>query len=156
MLKDHPRLTIVTHEEIYEKPENLPTFSSPSIESQISNIPGLSEKFLVCWNLYLIILFLPIFISIHFSTSTMTCFLEKRFGPTIFMTVAQAKKYTFLGLCPTVLQVALILGLKMVIVIQSVILQDACTTDTIALGQTSKWDLAEETVTWISNGMIRQ
>ena len=90
---------------------------------------------------------LSINISTHFSISTTTCFSEKRFGLTIFMTEAQVKRYTFLGPCPTVLQVALILGLKMVIVIQSVILQDACTTDTIALGQTSKWDLAEETIT---------
>ena len=32
---DHPRLTVVTHEEIFERQEHLPTFSSPAIEANI-------------------------------------------------------------------------------------------------------------------------
>ena len=37
---DHPRLTVVTHEDIFENQSNLPTFSSPAIESQLFRIPG--------------------------------------------------------------------------------------------------------------------
>ncbi|KAG7159870.1 N-acetylglucosamine-1-phosphotransferase subunits alpha/beta-like [Homarus americanus] len=43
---DHPRLTIITHEEIFTNISHLPTFSSPAIESHIHKIPGLSEHFL--------------------------------------------------------------------------------------------------------------
>lgn len=43
---DHPRLKIITHEEIFEDKSNLPTFSSPAIEAHLHLIPGLSEKFL--------------------------------------------------------------------------------------------------------------
>ena len=43
---DHPRLTIITHEDIFENTAHLPTFSSPAIESNLWRIPGLSEKFL--------------------------------------------------------------------------------------------------------------
>jgi hypothetical protein len=43
---DDPRLKIVTHEEIFKKPEYLPTFNSYAIESQIHRIPGLSERFI--------------------------------------------------------------------------------------------------------------
>lgn len=35
---DHPRLRVVTHEEIFTNKSNLPTFSSPSIETQLHNI----------------------------------------------------------------------------------------------------------------------
>ena len=43
---DHPRLTIVTHEEIFENKSHLPTFSSPAIEANLYRIEGLSDKFL--------------------------------------------------------------------------------------------------------------
>ncbi|KAK8386699.1 hypothetical protein O3P69_017869 [Scylla paramamosain] len=43
---DHPRLTIVTHQDIFPNASHLPTFSSPAIESHIHRIPGLSEHFL--------------------------------------------------------------------------------------------------------------
>ncbi|XP_045584036.2 N-acetylglucosamine-1-phosphotransferase subunits alpha/beta [Procambarus clarkii] len=43
---DHPRLTIITHEEIFTNISHLPSFSSPAIESHIHRIPGLSEHFL--------------------------------------------------------------------------------------------------------------
>ncbi|XP_014676988.1 PREDICTED: N-acetylglucosamine-1-phosphotransferase subunits alpha/beta-like [Priapulus caudatus] len=43
---DNPRITIVTHEEIYPNASHLPTFSSSSIESNIHRIPGLSAKFI--------------------------------------------------------------------------------------------------------------
>ncbi|KAK8733624.1 hypothetical protein OTU49_006396 [Cherax quadricarinatus] len=43
---DHPRLMIITHEEIFPNVSHLPSFSSPAIESHIHRIPGLSEHFL--------------------------------------------------------------------------------------------------------------
>ncbi|XP_058800867.1 N-acetylglucosamine-1-phosphotransferase subunits alpha/beta [Phymastichus coffea] len=43
---DNPRVSLVTHEDIFTNLSHLPTFSSPAIESHIHRIPGLSEKFL--------------------------------------------------------------------------------------------------------------
>ncbi|KAL0280655.1 UNVERIFIED_CONTAM: hypothetical protein PYX00_001881 [Menopon gallinae] len=43
---EHPRLTVVTHEEIFPNQSDLPTFSSPAIESHLHRIPGLSRYFL--------------------------------------------------------------------------------------------------------------
>ncbi|XP_012264034.2 N-acetylglucosamine-1-phosphotransferase subunits alpha/beta isoform X2 [Athalia rosae] len=43
---DNPRLTLITHEDIFLDHKDLPTFSSPAIESHIHRIPGLSDKFL--------------------------------------------------------------------------------------------------------------
>jgi len=43
---DNPRLTIVTHKELFINESHLPTFSSPAIESHIHRIPGLSSKFI--------------------------------------------------------------------------------------------------------------
>ncbi|BFZ05151.1 hypothetical protein BsWGS_08190 [Bradybaena similaris] len=43
---DNPRLTIITHDEIFLNSSHLPTFSSPAIEANIHRIPGLSDKFL--------------------------------------------------------------------------------------------------------------
>ena len=45
-LAEHPRLTVVTHREIFADPEALPTFNSHAIESQLHHIDGLSEHFL--------------------------------------------------------------------------------------------------------------
>ncbi|KYQ88805.1 putative glycophosphotransferase [Tieghemostelium lacteum] len=42
----NPKLSIITHKQIYENQSHLPSFSSPSIESHIHKIPGLSKKFL--------------------------------------------------------------------------------------------------------------
>nr|XP_056702939.1 N-acetylglucosamine-1-phosphotransferase subunits alpha/beta [Euleptes europaea] len=42
---DNPRITIVTHQEIFQNVSHLPSFSSPAIESHIHHIPGLSQKF---------------------------------------------------------------------------------------------------------------
>lgn len=39
-------ITIVTHEQIYSNKSHLPTFSSPSIETHLHRIKGLSDKFL--------------------------------------------------------------------------------------------------------------
>lgn len=39
-------VTIVTHEQIYNNKSHLPTFSSPSIETHLHRIKGLSDKFL--------------------------------------------------------------------------------------------------------------
>ncbi|CAL1547114.1 unnamed protein product [Lymnaea stagnalis] len=43
---DCPRVTVITHDEIFENISHLPTFSSPAIEANIHKIPGLSDKFL--------------------------------------------------------------------------------------------------------------
>ena len=43
---DHPRITLVTHKEIFLNQSHLPTFSSPAIETHIHRIPGLSKKFI--------------------------------------------------------------------------------------------------------------
>lgn len=43
---DHPRLSVITHEDIFTNKSHLPTFSSPSIETHIHRIPGLSSKFI--------------------------------------------------------------------------------------------------------------
>ncbi|XP_029455565.1 N-acetylglucosamine-1-phosphotransferase subunits alpha/beta-like isoform X2 [Rhinatrema bivittatum] len=42
---DSPRITVVTHKDIFKNVSHLPTFSSPAIESHIHRIPGLSQKF---------------------------------------------------------------------------------------------------------------
>lgn len=42
----HPRIRVVTHEEIFQNKSHLPTFSSPAIECHLHRIPGLSDKFL--------------------------------------------------------------------------------------------------------------
>ncbi|KAJ8374043.1 hypothetical protein SKAU_G00046230 [Synaphobranchus kaupii] len=42
---DNPRVTVVTHHEIFQNETHLPTFSSPAIETHIHRIPGLSQKF---------------------------------------------------------------------------------------------------------------
>ncbi|XP_070534877.1 N-acetylglucosamine-1-phosphotransferase subunits alpha/beta-like isoform X2 [Ptychodera flava] len=43
---DNPRLTVITHEDIFTNKSHLPTFASPAIESHIHKIPGLSQKFI--------------------------------------------------------------------------------------------------------------
>ncbi|KAM9495596.1 N-acetylglucosamine-1-phosphotransferase subunits alpha/beta [Clarias gariepinus] len=43
---DNPRVTVVSHEEIFQNQSHLPTFSSPAIETHIHRIPGLSQKFI--------------------------------------------------------------------------------------------------------------
>lgn len=42
----NPKLTIVTHKEIFSNQAALPTFSSPSIEMNLHHIPGLSDYFI--------------------------------------------------------------------------------------------------------------
>ena len=42
----NPRVSIVTHEEIFKDKDALPTFSSPAIELNLHHIEGLSEYFL--------------------------------------------------------------------------------------------------------------
>lgn len=42
----HSRIKVVTHAEVFQNKSHLPTFSSPSIEANMHNIPGLSEHFL--------------------------------------------------------------------------------------------------------------
>ncbi|XP_033190663.1 N-acetylglucosamine-1-phosphate transferase subunits alpha and beta [Bombus vancouverensis nearcticus] len=43
---DNPKVTLITHEDIFLNKSDLPTFSSPAIESHIHRIPGISDKFL--------------------------------------------------------------------------------------------------------------
>ncbi|KAK5848932.1 hypothetical protein PBY51_008615 [Eleginops maclovinus] len=43
---DNPRVTVVTHQDIFLNHSHLPTFSSPAIETHIHRIPGLSQKFI--------------------------------------------------------------------------------------------------------------
>ncbi|MET8154476.1 stealth family protein [Actinoplanes sp. NPDC049668] len=43
---EHPRLTVVSHREIFGSTGRLPTFNSQAIESRLHRIPGLSEHFL--------------------------------------------------------------------------------------------------------------
>ena len=42
----HPRLELVAHKDIFKNHSHLPTFSSPAIESNLVNIPGLAERFI--------------------------------------------------------------------------------------------------------------
>ncbi|OQS03102.1 N-acetylglucosamine-1-phosphotransferase subunits alpha/beta, partial [Thraustotheca clavata] len=43
---DNPHITVVPHSAIFKNQSHLPTFASPAIESNLDNIPGLSEYFL--------------------------------------------------------------------------------------------------------------
>uniref|UniRef100_A0A8C4X0I1 N-acetylglucosamine-1-phosphotransferase subunits alpha/beta n=1 Tax=Eptatretus burgeri TaxID=7764 RepID=A0A8C4X0I1_EPTBU len=43
---DNPRVSLVTHEDIFPDHGHLPTFSSPAIESHLHHIPGISPLFL--------------------------------------------------------------------------------------------------------------
>lgn len=43
---DNPRVTVVTHQDIFLNHSHLPTFSSPAIETHIHHIPGLSQRFI--------------------------------------------------------------------------------------------------------------
>ncbi|KAM3587973.1 uncharacterized protein V6R79_017937 [Siganus canaliculatus] len=43
---DNPRVTVVTHQDLFQNQSHLPTFSSPAIETHIHRIPGLSRKFI--------------------------------------------------------------------------------------------------------------
>jgi hypothetical protein len=44
--RDHPRLRLVRHEEIFRDLSHLPTFNSAAIESHLHRIPGISDRFL--------------------------------------------------------------------------------------------------------------
>ncbi len=44
--RTHPRLTVVSHREIFGATGTLPTFNSQAIESRLHRIPGLAEHFL--------------------------------------------------------------------------------------------------------------
>jgi len=43
---DAPRVTLVTHDEIFFNSPPLPTYSSPAIETHLHRIPGLSKRFI--------------------------------------------------------------------------------------------------------------
>ncbi|HEY8473027.1 MAG TPA: stealth conserved region 3 domain-containing protein [Natronosporangium sp.] len=42
---DHPRISVISHQEIFPDPSALPTFNSHAIEACLHRIPGLSEHF---------------------------------------------------------------------------------------------------------------
>jgi UDP-N-acetylglucosamine-lysosomal-enzyme len=42
----HPKIKIITHEQIFRNPANLPSYNSNGIEVNIHRIPGLSRHFL--------------------------------------------------------------------------------------------------------------
>ena len=42
----HPKVTVVSHREVFPDPEMLPTFNSHAIEACLHRIPGLSERYL--------------------------------------------------------------------------------------------------------------
>lgn len=42
---DHPKINLVTHRDIFQPVDLLPTFSSRAIEARLANIPGLSDYF---------------------------------------------------------------------------------------------------------------
>jgi hypothetical protein len=46
LAKDDPRITVVSHREVFPDPSVLPTFNSHAIEACLHRIPGLSEHFL--------------------------------------------------------------------------------------------------------------
>lgn len=46
LLLDHPGVTVIHHDELFDNPAYLPTFSCHCIESYIHRIPGLSDYFL--------------------------------------------------------------------------------------------------------------
>ncbi|XP_076320133.1 N-acetylglucosamine-1-phosphotransferase subunits alpha/beta-like isoform X2 [Tachypleus tridentatus] len=43
---DNPRISVVTHEEIFPNKSHLPSYSSPAIETHLHRIPGISKKFI--------------------------------------------------------------------------------------------------------------
>ncbi len=43
---NNPKISLVTHAEIFQNPSDLPTFNSHAIEANIHRIPGLNEHFL--------------------------------------------------------------------------------------------------------------
>ncbi|XP_045176047.2 N-acetylglucosamine-1-phosphotransferase subunits alpha/beta-like isoform X2 [Mercenaria mercenaria] len=43
---ENPRISIITHDEIFLNHSHLPSFGSPAIESNVHRIPGLSDKFI--------------------------------------------------------------------------------------------------------------
>ena len=45
-IQEHPKITFVSHREIFSKQEHLPTFNSMAIESNLHHIKGLSEYYL--------------------------------------------------------------------------------------------------------------
>ena len=42
----HPKINLITHQELYFDPTHLPTFNSHSIEMNLANMKGVSEKFI--------------------------------------------------------------------------------------------------------------
>lgn len=42
---DHPRLNLVSHEQLFADPSVLPVFNSHAIESQLHRVPGLTERY---------------------------------------------------------------------------------------------------------------
>ena len=47
-LKEHPKVTIVPHKDIFLEKKDLPTFNSSAIEANLHRIEGLAEKYIFC------------------------------------------------------------------------------------------------------------
>lgn len=45
-LADHPKITVVSHKEIFSHKKHLPTFNSIAIEANLHHIPGLANKYI--------------------------------------------------------------------------------------------------------------
>ena len=45
-IQDHPKITFVSHEDIFTDPKHLPTFNSQAIEAHLHRIPNLQEHYL--------------------------------------------------------------------------------------------------------------
>ena len=41
---EHPRIKLVTHEQIFRNQSHLPTFASPAIEASLHRIPGIMQN----------------------------------------------------------------------------------------------------------------
>ena len=79
----HPRLKVLSHRDIWKNKSDLPTFSSPAIETQLHNIQGLSKKF------------------IYFNDDVL---LGLQCGLKIFSLSVVFRKYTYRGMFQNVIQ----------------------------------------------------
>jgi Stealth protein CR2, conserved region 2/Stealth protein CR3, conserved region 3/Stealth protein CR4, conserved region 4/Stealth protein CR1, conserved region 1 len=75
-LAEHPKITIVRAEEHFSDPTTLPTYSSHAVESQLHNVPELSEYFL--YSNDDMFLGRPLKASMFFSPGGVTKFIEAK------------------------------------------------------------------------------
>ena len=75
------RTTLVTHEQVFTKLENLPTFNSNAIESNLHKIPGLSDCFLFMNDDFFLVSPTPKDYFIDEETGLLNLHFEKRTAP---------------------------------------------------------------------------